>query len=150
MSYSKFTLALKSSLDFYAKQLADSKGMPFVDLAAETFSKEVLESDQPAICWDFSSVRVDPVDPMYTVMFDIGIMTFLDPSQYVALDLVSMFLDAFQVGKRFTIRDYSGVVTPTTDAGYMLITASAITPQQADSATGLRFVTVTAKAIRNV
>lgn len=150
MSYSTFTVAIKSTLDYEAKKLADSKGLPFVDLAAASFESSVLESDQPAVCWDFASLQVDPFDPMYTVMFDIGVMTFLDPAQYVSLDIVSMFLDAFQVGRNFQIFDYSGDEMPTMATGSMHVIASAITPQQADRATGLRFVSVTAKVLRNV
>lgn len=148
MSYSNFTVAIKSTLDFEAKKLADSRSLAFVDLAAESFSSDILESDQLSVCWDFASLQEDPFDPMYTVMFDIGVMAFLDPSQYVSLDLVSMFLDSFRIGKRFQIFDYSGDNLPTQAVGSLYVVASAVTPQQADKATSLRFVSVTAKALR--
>jgi len=150
MSYNTFSLAIKSTLDFTAKRLADSKALAFVDLSAAEFSPEVMESDKPAVVWEFATLSEDPRDPLWLCTFDIGIMTFLDPSQYLSLDLISMFLDAFKAGSTFQIFDYSGDVAPTQTVGSMYVIASGVSPHQADSATGLRFVTVTARAIRHV
>jgi len=153
MSYSTFTKAVKSTIDFYALQLAVSKGLPFIDLASERFSTDVLESDQPAVCWEFASISEDPMDPLWLVMFDIGVMTALDPSQYESLDYVSMFIDTFKAGKSFIVCDYS--LAPDeenlpVEAGSLFIVSSGVTPQQADRVSGLRFVTVTARASRKV
>jgi hypothetical protein len=150
MSQHQFILDIKSTLDFEAKRIADSLALPFVDLAAESFDSDVLESDEPAIVWDFSSLMEDPQDPMYTVMFDLGVMTFMDPAQYVGLGLIGKFQNAFTVGSRFVVKDYSGDNLPSVSTGTLMVTAISLTPQQADRATGLRFVSVTAKAIRNV
>jgi len=150
MSYSIFTLALKSTLDYQAKLLANSKSLPFVDLTAPSFDTHVLESDQPAVCWEFSTLSEDPVDPLWLCAFDIGVMTALDPSQYQSLDLVSMFLQAFKTGNRFDIKDYSGDLAPTQTLGALYVIASGVIQQQSDQVTGLRFVTVTARAHRYV
>lgn len=150
MSYNTFSLALKSTIDYQAKLLADTKSLPFIDLAAESFDVDILESDQPAVVWEFASVTEDPMDPLYLVLFDIGVMTMADPSQYISLDYVSMFLDAFRAGRSFQIMDYSGDDAPTQVVGSLFIVSSAITPQQADRVAGLRFITVTARAARNV
>ena len=149
MSYNIFTLALKSTLDYEANLLAVSKGLPFIDLAAPSFDTSILESDRPAVCWEFSTIQEDPIDPLWLCSFDIGVMTMLDPSQYVSLDLVSMFLNAFKTGTRFVIKDYSGSLAPTQVLGYLHVISSGVVQQQADQSTGLRFVAVTARATRN-
>lgn len=149
MSYAEFTLALKSTLDYEAKQLADQLGLPFVDLNSESFNIEELEGDQPFVCWEFASVNEDPRDPLYLVMFDIGVATFMDPSQYISLDLLGAFNDHFRTGRIIQVYNYSGADMPDTVAGTMFVTASGVTPQQADRAIGLRFITVTARANRH-
>lgn len=148
MSYSKFALSLKSTLDYEAKLLADSKGLPFIDMNAEGFETTTLESDQLAVCWEFASMSEDPRDPFYIVMFDIGVAAFLDPAQYISLDTVSMFQDAFSVGRSIAVKDYSGDDMPTQQEGMLYVVASGITPQHAERTTGLRFITVTARAVR--
>ncbi len=150
MSYQKFTLALKSTIDYYVKQVADSKGLPFLDLASVFNESDLLESDQPIICWEYSSVGEFPQDPMWHAEFEVGAMVMLDPSQYTSLDLVGAINDTFKPGTTLDIKDYSGDVLPTTVEGRLFIVSAGVSPQQADRATGIRFVNVTAKATRNV
>lgn len=150
MSYDDFALALKSTLDYHAKQLADSKGLPFVDLAAAPFDSDVLESDQPAVCWEFATLAEMPVDPLWYTEFDVGAMALLDPAQYISLDIVGAISNLFKSGSIFTIMDYSGDEMPTTVVGSLFIVSSGVAPQQADRATGMRFVSVSARAVRNV
>lgn len=153
MSYNTFTKAVKSTIDFYALQLAVSKNLPFIDLASERFSTDILESDQPAVCWEFASIEESPRDPLWVVMFDIGVMTALDPSQYESLEYVSMFIDTFKAGTSFIVCDYSQAPdeeNPPEPVGSLFIVSSGVTPQQADRVSGLRFVSVTARACRNV
>lgn len=147
-AYGQFSLVVKSTLDYLAKQVADSKGLPFIDLASPEFDTAVTGSDQPAICWEFADLREDPIDPLWTVSFEIGAMTFLDPAQYVSLDIVGAIADAFRQGTIFVVKDYSGVNMPTQVLGRGFITSSMITPQQSDKITGIRFVSVTARITR--
>lgn len=144
-----FTLALKSTIDYYAKTLADEQGLPFIDLDAEIGENAVLESDQPAVVWEFSTLSEYPMDPLYAVSFDIGVMTLLDPSQYVSLKYIDVFLSAFKAGISFPVMDYSGANMPSTVKGSLFIRASAVTQQQPDRTTGIRFVTVDARATRS-
>jgi hypothetical protein len=150
MSDSRFILAMKSTLDYEAKLIADSRGLPFIDLDAENFETELLESDEFAVCWQFASATEDPMDPLYVVLFDVGVMGMLDPAQYISLEHLSIFLDHFKSGMTFQIKDYSGTEMPVEVLGTLFVTGSAITPQQSDRATGIRFVTVTARASRHV
>lgn len=148
MSYASFPLDLKSTLDFNAAALATSLGLPFVDLAAASFESDILESDQPAICWEFATIQEVPIDPMWEVTFDLGAITMLDPAQYVSLDIVGKISDTFKQGTRIPIFDYTHATASTIPLGVMTITHSSVIPQQQSEASGVRFVTVTAKALR--
>lgn len=148
MSYPDFQLSVKSTIDYWAKQVADAVGLPFLDLDGSEFQSAIVESDQPAICWEFSTIQEDPKDPMWFVSFDIGAMTMLDPAQYISLDLVGKLIDQFKVGSRIAVRNYSGVSMPVSDVGAMLIVSAGITPQQQDKTTGFRFVSIMARVTR--
>jgi hypothetical protein len=150
MSYNTFSISLKSTIDYLAKQVADSKGLPFLDLAAAAFDPSVFESDQPAICWDLASIHEHPRDPMYTATFDIGAMTMLDPSQYISLDIVGDIANLFQVGVTLDIYDYSGAFTSVQKLGRMRVIQCGLSPSQQDAQTNVRFVTVTVMAVRFV
>lgn len=148
IAYSEFALALKSTIDYYAKQIADARGLPFIDIASPEFDTAITESDQPAICWEFQTFSESPMDPMYQVDLSIGAMTMLDPSQYISLDITGDVAQRFRVGTTIPIMDYSGDTLPTERAGSLIINANGLAPQQSDKVTGIRFIGVSAKALR--
>lgn len=147
MSYATFSLSLKSTIDYLAKQLADAKGLPFLDLASAEFDAAIVESDQPAICWDFESIDEMPRDPMWTCSFSIGAMAMLDPSQYISLDLVGLVSETFSIGKSYDIYNYSGD-TVSACVGKFYIVGCGLSPAQQDQATNVRFVTISVRAVR--
>ena len=148
MSHASFSVALKSTIDYLAKQLADARGLPFLDLASAEFDTTVIESDQPAICWDFASIDEAPRDPMWSASFDIGAMTMLDPSQYISLDITGSVSDAFKVGESYEIRDYSGDTLSEVVEGKFYVVSCGLAPVQQDHATNVRFVSVSVRAVR--
>jgi hypothetical protein len=147
MSYATFSLSLKSTIDYLAKQIADSKDLPFFDLASSEFDTAIVESDQPAICWDFESIDEMPRDPMWTCAFSIGAMALLDPSQYISLDIVGLVSDKFKVGESFDIRNYSGDSASDIEGKFTVVSCG-LAPAQQDQATNVRFVIVSVRAIR--
>lgn len=147
MSYGTFSLSIKSTIDYLAKQIADAKGLPFLDLASAEFDAAIVESDQPAICWDFESIDESPRDPMWTCSFSIGAMAMLDPSQYISLDLVGLVSEKFCVGSSHEIYDYSGA-TKSELVGQFYVVSCGLAPAQQDQATNVRFVTVSVRAVR--
>lgn len=148
MSYGSFNLALKSTIDFYAKNLADALGYPFADLAGAPLNTSIFESDQPAICWEYESLHEDPRDPLWYAEFHIGAITRLDPAQYLSLDIVGEIQDLFKVGNRFMIRDYSGPSSPIVDEGAFIVVSSGVSPQQTDQVVMTRFVSIGIRANR--
>jgi hypothetical protein len=148
MSYATFSLHLKSTIDYHAYNLAQSKGLPFLDLAAATVDPAITESDQPAICWTFDDIGEFPQDPLWMASFDIGAMTLLDPSQYISLDIVGAIADAFKIGTEFDIYDFSGDDMPTEATGKMRVISCGVAPQQQDKETSVRFVRVGVVAYR--
>jgi len=148
MSYDTFPLALKSTIDKYAKQLADSKAINYLDLDGTLLQATLLESDQPALGWSLSTMVESPRDPMWYLEFEIGGITSIDPAQYTALDIVSLVRSVFYQGAELPIMDYSGVDQPTERLGDLIISSTSISPQQFDRAAGLRMVVVQARALR--
>lgn len=148
MSYENFQLAVKSTIDYRTKQLANSLSLPFLDLDGSEFNNDTFESDQPALCWEFSSMTEDPMDPMWTVSFDLGAMLLLDPSQYISLNYVGKLMDSVKVGTRIPILNYSGVNQPSTVEGVLTVVAAGTVPQQSDRITGFRFISVLCRASR--
>ena len=148
MSYENFGLALKSTIDFYAKQVADVKGLPFMDLASAQIDVSIIESDKPAICWELGEFEEFPFDPLWTLSFDIGAMTALDPSQYISLDITGAISQMFKVGSDFEIRDYSGDVAGTDVVGKFTIVQTGAAPPQQDRIVNVRFIHVAARAVR--
>lgn len=148
MSYETFGLALKSTIDYHAKRVADGKGLPFMDLAAAQIDSSVIESDKPAVCWELGEFEEFPMDPMWMLSFDIGAMTALDPSQYISLDITGAISQMFRVGTSFDILDYSGEVLEPEVLGRFTITQTGAAPPQQDRIVNVRFIHVSAKAIR--
>ena len=148
MSYATFSLHLKSTIDFHAFNLATSKNLPFLDLAASSIDPAITESDQPAICWTFDDIQEFPRDPMWAASFDIGAMTMIDPSQYISLDIVGAIADTFKIGSQFDIYDYSGSAMSSEVTGKMVVVSCGVAPQQQDKVTSVRFVRVAVRAVR--
>jgi len=148
MSLISFPAAIKSTLDYRAKLIADGLGLPFLDLDTALIDSEVIESDQPAVCWEFTGIEESPKDPLWLVAFDIGAMTMADPAQYVSLGVVGALVDFFHSNMRIVIRDYTGVNMPVIDLGYLSVHSVGVTPQQKDKLAGFRFISVTARASR--
>lgn len=148
MSYATFSVSLKSTIDYLAKQIADARGLPFLDLASSEFDTAIVETDQPAICWDFASIDENPRDPMWSATFDIGAMTMLDPSQYISLDITGSVSDIFKIGESFDIKNYSGDVVSDTLEGRFYVVSCGLAPAQQDQATNVRFVSVSVRAVR--
>ncbi len=150
MSYANFSVSLKSTIDYLAKRIADTKNLPFLDLTASVYDSSIVESDKPAVCWTLSSLDEYPFDPLWVGGFEIGAMTMLDPSQYISLDITGAITDVFRVGSSFEIMDYSGDEQPTNVEGRFIVTSCGIAPTQQDQETNLRFIVVTIRASRNV
>lgn len=145
---SKFPLCVKSSLDFFANQLASDLDLPLVDLDSAGLVAELLESDQTAVVWAIGSLSEMPMDPLWYVDFDIGAKTSVDPAQYKSLDVVSTLASAFKVGTSIDIKDYSGDVAGTSLLGQLFVTNVVASPSQPDRLSGIRLINVQGRIMR--
>lgn len=146
-----FLVAVKSTLDKLGNDLALSQVTPtkFVDLDDATAVEAVLTSTEDAILWELSSFDVAPVDPLYRVEFNIGARTTNDPANYNILKLAGKVREVFQIGSKIEIRDYSGD-TASSPLGFLFVTFIAVNPQVYDRVSGIRMISVSAKAQRYV
>jgi hypothetical protein len=150
MSYATFSVALKSTIDFLTKEVADGKSLPFFDFASPEFDMTLVAPEKPAIFWDFTGLDETPFDPLYTASFDVGAMTMLDPSQYISLDIIGAISEKFRVGTSHDIYDYSGDVASNVFEGRFHIVSCGLSPSQQDQSTNVRSVSVVIKVLRNV
>ena len=147
---SRFALATKSTIDSLAAQFASLNGLPLIDLDADLQDQSALESDQTALVLEYNTIIPDPVDPLYSLSFDVGIMTGSDPAQYESLGLLSDLMEeVFAIGKFYDVRDSSGP-TASSPIGSLFITQSAPTPRTSDKVQGVRYLNVRAVANRHV
>jgi len=148
MSYETFPLAVKSTLDKIAFDLANSASLNYLDIDGVLLEAALVESDQPALGWSLSTLADSPVDPMYYLEFEIGAITAIDPAQYQALDIIGLTRSAFKPGTDIPVFDYSGEVVGTQQLGVIHVTWAGVTPKQFDRAASLRMATVQAHALR--
>jgi hypothetical protein len=145
---SKFPLAVKSTIDYVAMQIATPLNLAVVDMDAAGLFAELLESDDTAIVWAIGSLSEAPMDPLWYVDFDIGVKTSLDPAQYKSLDVLSVLTNTFKVGQQFAIKDYSGDEVGA-QYGSLFISNVMASPSQPDRLSGIRLVNVQARAMRS-
>jgi hypothetical protein len=145
---SKFPLAVKSTIDYVAMQIATPLNLAVVDMDAAGLFAELLESDDTAIVWAIGSLAEAPMDPLWYVDFDIGVKTSLDPAQYKSLDVLSSLTDTFKVGKIVEVRDYSGDVAGTAIEGRLFVSSVTASPSQPDRLSGIRLINVQCRVMR--
>jgi hypothetical protein len=147
----EFLLAVKSTLDKKGSTLAlaQATATKFVDLDDSTAVEEVMSSTDDAIIWELSGFDEVPADPLYHLAFNIGARTSNDAANYGILSLVGKVKEVFPLGSKVEIRNYAeDVESPV--LGVMFITFVAVNPQLYDRTSGIRMVTVTARAQRYV
>lgn len=152
MSESTFVLETKSTLDKIAKDLSVTMGIDYVDVDDTVNAAAKLTGVGSVLVWRFMSMEEDPMDPMYSLLFAVGVKTTSDPSNYDLLGFVSQIKATFKKGTWLDVLDYStaSVPDPLTPEGSILFTDSGVDPQVMDRESGVRMLTVSAKCQRFV
>lgn len=144
----RFPLYVKSTLDHLAQALASEHSLMYFDLDGMAFVSDVMQTDEPALAWSMGAFVPDPVDPLYTLEFDIGGKTSKDPAQFVSIDIVSLVRTVFREHTSLTVMNYTKGIPPVTAMGSLFITNAGVMPAQYDRTSGLRLVNVFAKVQR--
>lgn len=144
----RFPLYVKSTLDAVAASLADDFHLGYFDLDGLAFVSDVMQSDEPALCWSIGSFVPDPVDPLYSLVFDIGGKTSKDPAQFVSMDIVGLVRTVFREHVGIPVMNYTKGIPPVTRLGEIYILNAGVMPAQNDRTAGLRLVNVLAKVQR--
>ena len=144
-----FLLWVKTTIDRYGADFAAAKGIAKkVDLDDITNTKALLASDDTAVVWSIETLSESPVDPMYSLVFTMGIRIATDPANYTMMDLVGSIGDLFSVGDNIIVRDYLSADPLSDNKGDFTISSVRIDPQQFDNVSGIRVATIYAKAVR--
>ena len=149
MSEEGFPVALKSTIDKIGYDLAQTESPPvqFVDLDNVVNTTELLTSEDTALIWSMSVLAPTPRDPLYSCAFSIGARTVNDPANYDIMLLVGKLKAAFNIGSTIAIFDYTGV-TAGPKVGILTVSNVAVMPQEFDKVSGIRMVSLEAKAQR--
>lgn len=144
-----FLLYVKSTIDKFGSDLAVALNVSKkVDLDDIVNTKELLASDDTAIVWEVTMLNDAPIDPLYDLVFSMGVKVTGDPSNYNMMKLLSSVQNLFPQGGNLLIFDYSGDVAGTVQQGDMTIADVRVDPQQFDRVSGIRLITVRAKVVR--
>lgn len=145
-----FYLVVKSSIDKLAIDAATALGVIAVELDDTTNVEEALASEDDLLLFQFVDMQPEPLDPLYSLQFEIGVKTTKDSSNYDLARLLSGLQDDVTIDDTFYLRDFSTVTPPTVDEGYLYITGVQTDPQAFDGASGIRMQRVFARAVRYV
>lgn len=149
MSEDKFLVAVKSTIDKLGNDLAQSQVPPalFVDLDDSTATEDAMSSEADAIVWELGTLEEEPADPLYMLTFSIGARTTNDAANYDILRLTGKVREHFKKGNTYRVRDYSDLVA-SVEMGVIRITDVVVMQQSFDRTSGVRLVTVYARAQR--
>lgn len=143
-----FYLKVKSSIDKLAYDVASALSIGAVELDDVTNVEEDLAGDADLVVYQMVDLQPDPLDPLYSVQFEVGIKTTRDVSNFDMATLISTVQEMIEIDDTFYLRDYSGITLPTEDIGYMYITGTNIDPQMFDGASGIRMQRCGARVVR--
>jgi hypothetical protein len=150
VAVSQFYLAVKSTIDKVAHDLATQLSVEAVEIDDVTNVEEKLASPDDLIMFQLVDMQPEPSDPLYSLQFEVGVKTTKDSANYDLATLLSSVQDEIAVEDVIFVQDYSELTPPTDDLGYIYITGSQIDPQAFEGLSGVRMQTVYAKAVRYV
>lgn len=162
MSEVMFELALKSTLDYHCNKIAEelrNSGDPDLRaIVADGLDNLVTidantKTENPAVLWQMSSFMPNPVDPLYSLNFSVGIKTTQDDANYVQSKLVSVICNYFKPRTDFQIFDYSVTVDDLQGqqpVGNMLLNEMNSNAMVFDNQSGFKLVDVSARVVRYI
>lgn len=147
-----FISAVKSTLDYQLGRFAQSAGKPYFDIDQAEWTTQALEDINEGLLFSLASMQEDPRDPLWSVLFSVGVRLRGDLAQYETLRLSA--IQTFPMHQTIPVYDY-GVATapdPAIDAplGFLLPVESRLEPISFDRVSGVRPVQFHAKAWRVV
>lgn len=144
----EFTSYVKSTIDKYGVDIAQAYGgVGFVDLDDTVKVAELMSSTQSAIVWTMLTLGEDPIAPLYSLTFGIGAKTTTDPGNYNLSELLDAVKLVIKKGSTLPLKDYSPDGDGTTTRGTMTVTDVFVDPQLFDKESGIRLISVTARAV---
>ena len=145
-----FYLSVKSTIDRLAYNIASSLGVAQVELDDTVNVDELLGSPDNLIIYQQLGMDEDPIDPIWSLNFDIGVKTTSDAANYDMATLVGGVHNLLSKGSFFNVMDYSGQEAPTEVEGYVYVSDMTLDPQAFDGASGIRMWTIQGRAVRNL
>lgn len=145
-----FFSQVKSTIDRMGFSIAQAygSGTHFIDLDDTAADQASVTSGGKAIVWVLDTLEPSPRDPLFTLMFSIGARTLDDPGRYTMADLLDAVGSAFTQGGTYPIYDYTPGGDGATKRGDFTVVSMNTDPQMFDKQSGLRMITIVAKAVR--
>lgn len=155
----KFYLAVKSTVDALTAQIALAAANDYPDIQAllqpldiSAAGAQVATGDAPALVWSLQNFSPSPRDPLFQILFMIGVRTTSDPNGETLANLLSVVHSEIPVGFRFDIKNYSGETVSElpgeTGTGY--VRDISVQEQLYDGQAAMRMISVAAAVIRDI
>ena len=146
-----FLKAFKSTVDKIGYDLGQTQSpqLGFIDLDNTVKAQAMFDSEDDFLIWEMLTLTDDPMDPLYTATFNIGARTVNDPANYDILTLAGKVKAVFKIGQKIDIFDYTGAVA-SAKGGFMVPIDVSVMTQQYERVSGVRMITITAKAQRTL
>jgi len=148
----EFVTVVKSTIDKAGVDIAQvfGQGVKFVDLDDMVNTQAMLASDDSAIVWQLLTLDEDPVDPLWMIRFGIGAKTTTDPGNYGLAELLDAVHTRIKKHGKLDLFDFSPGGDGVTKEGDMYFVDVSVDPQLYDKQSGIRLISVTARAVRGV
>ena len=148
----EFVTIVKSTIDKAGVDIAQAygQGVKFVDLDDMVNTQAMLSSEDSAVVWQMLTLDEDPVDPLWMIRFGIGAKTTADPGNYGLAELLDAIRTRITKRGKMDLYDYSPGGDGVTKQGDMYFVDVSVDPQLYDKQSGIRLISVTAKAVRSV
>jgi hypothetical protein len=137
-----FYQAVKSTLDYTIKSLANSHSLDYIDLDGAFTMEELYASSVPAMAWSLVSFDEAPRAPLYRLEILVGGKTTADPSQYTSAEIISYLQGVFSIGSDLTVKDYTQEDMPTVALGDCYVVGFGVDSALTDGRSGLRLARV--------
>jgi hypothetical protein len=154
-----FYLSVKSTVDALTAQIAAEAASVYPDIQAllqpldtSAAGAQVATGDGPALVWSLQQFAPSPRDPLYQILFMIGVRTTSDPNGETLANLLSVVQAELPIGFRFDIKNYSGetVSEEPGETGTAYVRGISVQEQLYDGQAAMRMISVAAAVVRDI
>lgn len=152
-----FPMAVKSTIDklmfdlgnLYITSEAGDPDEKVMDLDSAVNMEKLADTDRATFLFRWMTLDEDPMDPLWSGEFYVGVKTGKDPGNYGLVALLDKLRETFAKGETLDLRDYSGAAASDNVVGTATIIDFTAEPQAFDGHVGIRMCRVRYRAVND-